>query len=107
MWRSHELKILEAGERSDDALALKGDVDDREQQVKDIAGLTLLLRPRIGVIHDTAILVGRDLVALDDPVNRTLPIDHVVISLEGDARDNDTTIIMYGIALSLHALREG
>ena len=64
----------------DDLHGLDADADDALEEVEDVAGGVVFAAPVVGVVSDAAVLVHRDLVALQDPIEGRLAVHKLVLA---------------------------
>ena len=56
--------------RADDSDGFRADGDDTGEQVEDVTGVAHLTGPVVRIVDDFGCLVGLNLVALNDPLDR-------------------------------------
>ena len=66
----------------------------------DIARAFLLTRPKVGVVLDATLLMGRYGITLHNPLDGTLAIDDVVVGCLGNFLDGDTPVVNDGTTLT-------
>ena len=69
----------EVWEVVDDVHCLGADVDDGEEEVKDVARFAMLTCPVVGIVLDERLLVDGDAVAFNYPFDSTLAVHDVVV----------------------------
>lgn len=67
----------------------------------DIARAFLLTRPKVGVVLDATLLIGRYGITLHNPLDGTLAIDDVVVGCLGNFLDGDTPVVNDDTTLTL------
>ena len=78
---------LEPRQVVDDIHRLDTDIDHAQEQVKDVPGIPYLLGPTIGIIGNSTLLIGPNLIAIHDPLDSRPAIDNIFIGFIRYVRD--------------------
>src|SRR5690606_36164201 len=87
------LDHLERRQLSDQLLRLNTHRDERANQVDDVAWVLLLAQPRVRIVDDARLRIGRHLVPVDHPLERAAPADLVFALDLGDAGDREVLVV--------------
>ena len=85
MWLSLFLFKPQFRQPLNNLYTLHAHIDDAQQQIKNIAGISNLFSPVVGVVGDVALFVGGELVALHDPFDGAVVDDSLFLPFFGEA----------------------
>ena len=75
-----------------DVNRLDADIDDREQEVEDIAGLVVLTCPVVGIVLDERLLILTHAITLHNPFDGRLAVYDILVGILWDGTSCYTAI---------------